>query len=234
MNAREMNDTGLSNTMSVSSPDEIVSAPQPPQVLLSVPHSGCYTYPSTRHCDRVAKRAGLLLSEHLSKLGVDNKLLTTNVRRSDMDMNRPKARKTNFRVGLTQALEDLKEVPRSIHLDVHSYPPKSLTSSDATYESRVHSLYLLDDAGETAYTRSLRDYLIESLGIPYNTYAGTKPCENWDTCPHLNIHNDIQDQARSLGIPSILLEVNELISKKKMDTVMKTVAVWVRKYIKRS
>lgn len=165
---------------------------RPRDVLYTVPHGA----PGN---DAIAPEVGLAAIEQSRALGIDaDILLSVCCRYTYVDMNRPWARKTNFRCEVRRKIKE--DRPRLL-VDVHSFP-------DAYPGFSGRDIVLLHTAGETDkdFLRHYADLLTKAsveLGQKASVVVldQTKP-----------IIHDIVRESRELGMPAnatMLAEHNE-------------------------
>jgi hypothetical protein len=160
------------------------------RVLVTVPHSACQQDrpgPDGRRCDRRAREAAEYLSQALRLAQVDHLLITNDtVDRASLDLNRLPARPSAWR---QQVTEQMQQGNFTWLLDIHSFPRDSFGPG--------LDLVLLDDSGtNNSKNVELARVLARTLG--YNRVAilpGNR--------------NDIQQEAVSRGIASVLIEFSE-------------------------
>lgn len=161
-------------------------------VLLTVPHASCPRDHKHGHpCDTLAKHAARRVFDCArSDSGIERPLVSKDVPRAVCDLNRIQCRDHPWREKIRQRL---RAGGVAFVLDVHSYPPTT-PKGWAPFD-----LVLLDDApAPRTYTLDFARYM-DAAGIRVAVFRGKG--------------NDIQDEARELGVRSMLLEFNEGIGR---------------------
>lgn len=169
--------------------------PKPPYIVLTSPHSYCKSR-MERDCDRAAMSAILYLSQLLKKSKIDHFVHMATHLRGDyllgLDMNRMQARRSKYRRELTQIIK-LYRGKISLSLDIHSFPP--MENLD---------MYLLNETKRTTDDEESLKNFLRKRGIRIIIKDGARRCRTV-YCKS----NDIRDEFRANGIPSILIEFRE-------------------------
>ncbi len=174
-------------------------------VLLTVPHANCpLGWDGKGHpCDTLAKRAADLVFKYGESALVEPPLIPSGTPRTICDLNRIQCRSHPWRGEIRRRI---KSGYVAFVLDIHSYP--SHTKKWSGFE-----LFVLDDAPwPMPYVMNFVRY-IRAAGIRIGVGSGGR--------------NDIQDEARELGVKSMLVEFNEgLGDTDRLDFVASRVAEW--------
>jgi hypothetical protein len=183
---------------------------QPTYTILTVPHATCPADPQLEYmhpCDVKSEELARAIETKISSGNVHVHVSTTP--RTKTDANRRWAREnTEYRKELTRMIVDKKKADvRVVVLDIHSFSPES--EAWGRYDT-----VLLDThrEGPLMYTENLRKN-IESNDLRVTTMHGSYV-------------NDIVYEARTLGVVSVLVQVNENISADKLNRLAKAVAAW--------
>lgn len=173
-------------------------------VILTIPHAVCRAYPPVRNCDRVAERAALILAELLD-VSFDVEVITGNIFRATMDLNRVASINTPFQQEIRAKIKLLTPV---FLFDIHSFPPDGNNFQHT-------QLTILDESPGTEYGISLRDFMRDKYKEQYTIgyYHGDK--------------NFIMIQARQMDIPCLLLEYNESLPDKEIRELSNGVVEWL-------
>lgn len=168
-------------------------------VLLTVPHSHCYESRSSRHsCDYSASTAA---DRIFSKIKTPNKfIIKSYIPRSTYDMNRIQSRHTEFRKNIRSKYPIINCL-----FDIHSFP------YDANYPLFCNEVFIIDDTlGFTDLSKGIFRVL-KSKGFKCQLICGSGV-------------NDITNEAKINGIPSILIECNEDLSDRRMNELTSVIA----------
>jgi hypothetical protein len=184
---------------------------KPVTVVVTSPHAECVI--STAHsCDKISDVAAKLLVGHLEHQ-FSVKYFQGNLNRQLLDLNRAVSRHhTIFRTSISRVFESSK--PFGLWLfDIHSYP-------QGVYHDIPSDCVLLlpyNNRGAAVHNDSLYHWLV-SKNISVLRYHGSK-------------ENDILLEATEYGYELVfLLELSELLTKEKLDFIMKEVADWATVY----
>jgi len=201
-------------------------------ILIIVPHSACqYDTITQRRCDKRAKSSAMALLNNIQRLNSKAICIlyaNDNVDRRQIDMNRNISRNTSWRRNLSLVFEYLKKQNNNNIIwviDVHSFPGYDYkTNTDVSKFGKKTKLAILDDTKYSTWhkeTEALFTYLINNVDEPdiINLIRGSK--------------NDIQDEARSFGFTSFLIEVNEnkqQLQDKTLNELLMLIAKFLLKY----
>jgi predicted N-formylglutamate amidohydrolase len=156
-------------------------------VLITVPHAVCQESEYAHQCDYASSHCAQVLDLSLTKK-VRTLTVIGDVWRPILDLNRIESRSSPFRQKITRLL---KSGDVSLLLDIHSYPVYYSDFGDA-------EITLLDDNvtrnSFELYSVSLLS-LLRSEGISVNLLRGA--------------NNDIQIEAKELGVKALLIEFRE-------------------------
>lgn len=166
-------------------------------IIITVPHSVCYTNINDRHCDTMAQFAAENLK---SKIKFSVVHLPSNHFRDHIDLNRIESRNTDYRNTLRQHLNSTKFL-----IDIHSAPP-------GVYGVKAN-LIIIDNSPGTMYGQNLETYLRQS-GINVTRLLGAN-------------YNDITEEARALGVPALLFEYEETLNPNEIEAINTAIANWV-------
>jgi len=177
-------------------------------IILTAPHAFCIEK-FERHCDRLAKKAAITISNTLSKNSLSSYLFLPNTLRSDCDLNRDICINNIYRKNIRKFL---KENTNKIlfTLDIHSFPKENTKWG-------MYDLVILDDDGFTDYSISLYKFCKEK-GIKISLIAGKG--------------NSIQDEMRFLGYKNLLLEFKESLENSEIITITDIICKWLKNYVK--
>jgi len=188
-------------------------------VLITVPHAGCFVNPF-RMCDTRAYEAAQILHQALNSYDLKNQVFAnTAIPRFIMDMNRFVSRDTRWRKLLSEVLREKK--PRWI-IDMHSFPSDTIWGDRSGLKIEI----LHDEHPFPLYVHQVLKELQKIEPTMSNLDQG-----KW---------NDIMDQVlennrRNLQTSKVfLLEVNESsqsFSKNELEKVMKILARFIRNSI---
>lgn len=174
-------------------------------ILLTVPHGYCKNDSNIlRRCDRRAISSAENL-ESILKLKTNIKIITvkSEVDRQDMDENRIQSRHDNFRNTIDTVIENYDVIWT---IDMHSFPMGGFEPTKWEYLKFV----ILDDVSFIDQP----EHSIFNFNYPYyELLQGSRA-------------NDIEEESRSLGIPSILIEVleNNLLKESELNAFLTTIA----------
>lgn len=174
-------------------------------ILITAPHSLCKDNDiKTHECDIIAGDMAKRLYKKLKSNNIDVQLFVSTERRIDCDLNRIKCRNTSYRKNVTKYMK-MKPI---FLFDIHSFPN--------SYKQLP--MYILDDYIEQPenYSINLFHYL-KNNGINAELYQG--------------IDNDIEDEARSFNIKSILIEFNESLTNSERNYIIEVLYDWIVNYL---
>ncbi len=178
-------------------------------IIITVPHGSCHYHGDTTKCDSIAGDFGsYLLKDFTKKPQLSVKLLEFD---SDpiIDQNLKAQRNTYYRHGLRKTATRYKTKfgNKLIHIDVHSFNPE--TNPDwSSYE-----VVLVQD--EEMNGKSL------SVGLSYFL------SEDFKVTTYRGKNNDIHQEMLELGIPSIIVEVNEKMKAKDIINLAQQISDWL-------
>lgn len=168
-------------------------------LIITAPHSLCFIKSPIRDCDTIAFRASNQLVNQLNGFLV--KYYPSTHLRSEIDLNRPEARNTDYREILSNNMSDC-----ALLIDIHSF-------SRAGFGPDV-DVVILDDVPGTIYGKRLYEIMrFHGISVAYMNGA-----------PEIN---DIVEEARSRGIPAILIEYMESISRETIDQINNAIIEWI-------
>lgn len=177
-------------------------------LILTVPHACCpldahrYGHP----CDSLASAAARAIA---AAYGRGASLLLGDVPRTQRDLNRRESRAlTSFRVRLRRLMH---ENPNAFVLDVHSFPGEGITFSEGATE-RTEVVLLDIDARPAHHSVELRDALSKA-GVSVSLVRGSH-------------ENDIEEEARSLGMRSVLAVFDESLGVERLHEISRAVAAF--------
>lgn len=176
-------------------------------IIITAPHSLCsVSYNSSHHhCDTLSYLASNNLASYRFD-GFDTFYFPASEPRPQIDLNRDNSRSTLYRQNISRILKD-----SCLLIDVHSAPRK-------TFGPDV-DLVVLDNYPGTWYGKLLYNILIEKkISAAYILGAN---------------YNDITEEARHNGIPSIILEYSESLEIISIDTINKVIIIWINQMIHR-
>lgn len=177
-------------------------------IVVTVPHSFCYTNYFERDCDLVAGVAASTLVKELKKkvnTGFEIVELQSTVHRSQMDLNRYVSRNTSFRKQLTGLLKGNRV---EFVLDVHSFPKSEFGGSEIT---------ILDNPPMTPYSNSLYTTLVKNnINANYLTGSPSSPSNPTEG-------NDIIEESRDRGVRAVIIEYNETLSNERIKAINKII-----------
>lgn len=174
-------------------------------ILITAPHSLCENNDiKTHECDIIAGDMAQRLYNKLKTNGIKTKLFLSTERRIICDLNRLRCRNTEYREILGKYME-----MRPVFLfDIHSFPN----------DYKHLSMYILDD-----YIIKPKSYSINLLNFINKN--------NIDAKLYQGIDNDIEDEARSMGIKSVLIEFNESLSIEERNHIIDVLYDWIKTYL---
>lgn len=197
---------------------------RPSLIVLTVPHAGCFPALAGRHCDRAAEAMATTLHAALTEADLPTHLFINRKLRAGQDMNRPYTRSSTWRARIHQFLVQHRDEIR-LHLDLHSFPGDTPTRvTDAPF-------YFIDDdpSGEHSIGRSLRQYLSQQGGQTGPVIRGPAiDPKGWPASTGLR-HNDLQDEFRWQGVPSLLWEVREDLTTDQLRVLATHVVAWLER-----
>lgn len=176
-------------------------------VIISVPHASCHYHGVNAVCDSVAGKVGRYIYNDLVKHPQINSQLAVFDSDPIVDQNTKKYRSSEYRKQLTKGATKYldKYSPRLIHLDVHSFDP--VTNPDwANYEAVFIQDYPMDGSSNT-------------VGLSYFI------SQDYKATTYMGKDNDIHQQMMELGIPSIIIEINE--QTKDIKNIAEQVVDWL-------
>ena len=183
-------------------------------VILSVPHGSC-SLSKANYCDSLATDFAHLLSSDLRKLKIDPFQSVYNAKTYDHNVNQNdiKNRNSAFRRNLIQGTLDMENDygNKLFHLDIHSYDPNT------NYDWRDKDVIIVDDNLTTFNKNEMA-----STGLMYYL-NDNKFVADLDK----GIGNDIQDQMTENNIQSVIIELNENLSKSDLKELSKKVSDWI-------
>jgi hypothetical protein len=179
-----------------------------PVVVITVPHYTCLSN-KFHDCDKKAEALADMIYEKLSEVNIDTKVFLGGINRTKIDLNRFESRHTNFRKRIREYIEKAKG--KVILLDCHSFD-KTHTFFEKYKDPDF--VILSDNLKKFGpYVFKLRD-MLEEAQIKTNVLSG--------------IQNDIIDEFEANSkVTSVLLEVSEVISDKKLNIISDTIKNWI-------
>jgi hypothetical protein len=177
-------------------------------VIVTVPHAVCLNR-LARDCDRVAEKAARHLVSVLKETGKNVELFVGDVYRARGDLNRrPTRSTTKFRRQVSEAINNASKIQSSggvlLLLDVHSFPDSETWGFD---RDRSFELVVLDlMPGSDRWRESLVKRLRREYGVDVGYVVGSQ-------------ENDIMLEARTAGLPAILLEFNESLNDDRISAI---------------
>lgn len=196
-------------------------------VVITVPHGACAAVKPWNNnedhlCDSGAERAARCIRNLINrqKAGVRAILyLNKDLPRRLCDLNRSRCRNTAYRRGLRKLVQNNSNI--DFVLDIHSFPGGENAWNLGDRHPDPELLILDDDYGRNLQISKLPDYVIKFLKTMRSKgiYTAVLP----------GIMNDIQNTMRHQeGIKSILLEVRENLSAKRLENLIcPAVAKWL-------
>lgn len=172
-------------------------------IIITAPHSLCEDNDIESHeCDVITGDMAQRLYDKLIENGINAKLFLSTERRVKCDLNRIVCRNTQYRNNVRKYME----MNPVFLFDIHSFP----------YNYKHLSMYILDDytIKPKKYSVNLLDFLVKN-NIDVKLYQG--------------IHNDIEDEARSMGIDSVLIEFNENLTIYERNYIIDKLYDWISK-----
>jgi len=178
-----------------------------PYVIITAPHAQCNNNNPIRNCDILAKNAANILYSYIK---CQKCLLIGNRYRSDIDLNRPVSRQTDFRLKLTSTITNImKDNYRPIFLlDVHSFP----TEIYGNYEVIILDNTKYPDSNNT-YTYRLCSILHEA-GIICTKYQGIP-------------QNDIVAEGNYYHLLAPLIEFHETLTIPRVHYICTIISQWI-------
>lgn len=184
-------------------------------LIITAPHSLCFINTPYRNCDTAAFLASHRLVDQLSISGFMNgsigmspiqiKYYPSTHHRSEIDLNRAESRECDYRKNLSENMSDA-----FLLIDIHSFERNG-------YGQDV-DVVILDDVPRTDYGEKLYDMMkARNISVAY--------IKGWKI-------NDITEEARHRGIPAIIIEYMELISKDTIDQINNVVVEWTHSMLK--
>ncbi len=196
-------------------------------IVITVPHGACAVVQpwnhSKRHlCDSGAERAARCIEKLINrhKAGVRAILyLNKDLPRPLCDLNRSRCRNTAYRRGLRKLVHNNSSI--DFVLDIHSFPAGENVWNLNGRQLDPELLILDDEYGRNLQSSELPDYVIKFLKTMHSKGINTVVLPG--------IMNDIQRTMRHQeGIKSILLEVQENLSAKRLENLIcPAVAKWL-------
>lgn len=196
------------------------------KILLTVPHSLCIKN-SRRNCDYLADDASMNLDKNFRKL---HKAITYRIKadknRNAIDYNRKIARNSRWRVFVRKIMLDESV---DVLLDIHSFPSEYSSFGYFSTESTPSNF-------STEYTKIIPEVVIldsyhsNNKFLDYNTSINfNKYLLKYKILSKLLVggENDIIMDGRKKGIPSVLIEYNESLSKERLNFINKIIAKYM-------
>jgi hypothetical protein len=183
-------------------------------VTITVPHAagcgGSFGHP----CDYASIDFADRLEDSLKRIGVrDVQTAQATTPRTELDMNRKRARKAKYRRDIISWIRSNKN--RTWVVDVHSFPGDSFrTGSDFVILDTRDGNY----DTHTPYVRGLTEYARER-GLSVSDIPGA---DSWQ-----KETNDIMDTSRGEGAYSFLIEVKEDLKEKTLDSMAKAISEYI-------
>lgn len=177
-------------------------------IILTVPHEKCDGY-EFHLCDYSARKLANQLMDSLKNNNREIILLSGNINRQYIDLNRYISRSTNFRKQIRQKINKNKYSKIYI-IDCHSYPSKSFKN----YETNDPEITILFD--------NPKDSIIIDILVSILRYY------NIMTIKLRGIKNDIIDEFSNYqNVMPILIEINESINENKFPLIGKGINKWI-------
>lgn len=173
-------------------------------VVITAPHALCYQNIAddlNHSCDYVSAQCAQDIYDMMT---CNKKLFLSDERRSKHDMNRIESRGTNFRKKIAESFKDARML-----LDIHSYPRMK------SYPFKFDSYVIDDENPPTNLSRRICK-VISDEGFTCEIVRGSGV-------------NDITKQARSNGVPSVLIEICESLDEDDRLLLCKSIADYVCK-----
>lgn len=172
------------------------------ELVITAPHAACVLGATVRTCDRKALAAAEQLHVLLPQAIY---LANTSIYRWHSDLNRASGRQAGFRPALRETLARLLDPAHALLIDVHSFPPGTPNfPGDA-------EIVLMESWSEPRVTATLMR-LLRKAGITVGYVQG-----------HPTI-NDIELNARLVGMRAFLVEVREDIDDRRLALAMQQVS----------
>jgi hypothetical protein len=176
------------------------------KIILTVPHATGendkeHTY------DKIAKDVAVELDKKLKEKGIEVETIIGNIERTDIDLNRPESRDTEFRNKISNAITE-----DAFLIDVHSFPPDD--PSNAPFDVVVYDIPVDRD---DIYVADIL-FILNKVGL----VAGYHKAYTRD---------DIVMQMLSEGANAVLLEFNENIEG-KIEMIVELVAEGIERWLK--
>lgn len=169
-------------------------------IIVTVPHSLCLSDTLGRNCDTLSLLASYNLVDKLTAKRLPVVYLPGNYHRSEVDLNRIYSRHTDYRQRLSSLLYSC-----SLLIDIHSFERNGF-GSDV-------DLVILDNEPGTQYGIRLYNILKQkNVSVDYILGAD---------------YNDITQQGRQNGVPSILIEYGEFMKVTTVDHINNCILSWI-------
>lgn len=175
-------------------------------VLVTAPHAVCLNV-LLRDCDRVSEMAARFIAESLKSQELAVETFIGDLYRPKGDLNRRSTRATSYRRALTQSMQ----LKPCVVLDIHSFP--SSESWREGTKSMIEVVILDNEPGQTTWVKTLVLYL-KGKGVATESFVGATS-------------NDVVTEARSYGIPAVLIEFHEGLSQDRIHQISSWVAAAV-------
>lgn len=185
------------------------------EVVETTPHSYCIPgdNPQDHKCDLSAGISGKILQDELMDTDIPVKRFPSDTHRSVYDLNREPSRETKYRKDVASYVKGkVTTTERETWvIDVHSFP-----SGYPDFGDREVALLIFKDQMRNPRNSLLVEYL--KVGkIDYGIY---------DASPL----NDIMRTSIEMGAYSIVIEMNEKLSKSRVTYIMEIVARWIKEW----
>ncbi len=180
--------------------------------LITVPHSFCLNDTAyMRRCDRRASSAADIFAKILStKTDIKIFLVKSDTDRQKMDENRIQSRGDRFRNTIDKIINEYNVLWT---IDIHSFPFGGFEPKYYDYLKFV----ILDDV----INYQIKNNVLITMSLEHSIFNF-----NYDRYELLmgSTANDIEEKSRSLGIPSILVEVLENLNDAELYNFLNIVA----------
>lgn len=185
------------------------------EVVETTPHSYCIPGDTTTEhkCDFSAGISGKILQDELVDTGIPVKWFPSDTHRSIYDMNREPSRETKYRKDVASYVAGEVATPgrETWVIDVHSFPPEY-----TGFENHEVALLIFTNQMRNPRNSLLVEYL--KVGkIDYGIYEASPL-------------NDIMKTSIAMGAYSILIELNERLTKPRITYIMEIVARWIKEW----
>lgn len=172
-----------------------------PLILITVPHRCVIFRWIDQGCDKRTSWIGRTIAAVIPR----TKLFVNSTPRFMCDLNRVTCRDVLMRTRLRSALQQ----DASLLLDVHSFPRGAFSKSPTL------DMGLMFQLGGNWLATSLVTFLRRCTSLKCQIF--TPPIS----------HNDILEEARSLGVPALLLEFADDLPDRQIRDAAKCVAQWI-------